>query len=366
MKLLAVFGGYRPEKTLDILPYSGLEYEVLFPRVRKWGYMPLPLKLLAVLVHPIRQWVFIHVRAGTRRMIRDFQPDLMYTNSGSITSADVTIARQEGVPVAVRLGGHIYEEMRENTRLKGLTGLLWRMIYLRHYRRAFQTLKQAAYILTVTEDMADRLARESGRDRRDISVVRVPCNISKFDLPKIPHTGKVILTVTNATFKSKALPIAEAVPFMSLLLRDHPEWEWRVFAFGRHSYLVNKAVWQAMNRQITFQGFTKNVVAEYRKADVLLYLSDLDGCPNVILESWASHVPVVVNRCSWSEEVVGDRGLLVNEGDDIATHIERLLKDDSLRGEVTDRGYQYLIAHHTKYAAGEHLGEVMRARWESD
>ncbi len=59
---------------------------------------------------------------------------------------------------------------------------------------------------------------------------------------------------------------------------------------------------------VTFLGGRTDVVDLYRAADVLVFPSRAEGCPNVVLEAMASALPVVATDVAGNREVVGEDG----------------------------------------------------------
>lgn len=58
--------------------------------------------------------------------------------------------------------------------------------------------------------------------------------------------------------------------------------------------------------RITFLGERADVADLYRAADLLVFPSRAEGCPNVILEAMASALPVVATDVAGNQEVVGE------------------------------------------------------------
>jgi len=91
---------------------------------------------------------------------------------------------------------------------------------------------------------------------------------------------------------------------------------------------------------VIFTGRVDNLPSYYRLADVYATASLHEGFGVPLIEAMASGVPVVASRATAHPWVVGDAGLLVEPGDssDLAVQITRVLTDDSLHGELVQRG----------------------------
>lgn len=78
----------------------------------------------------------------------------------------------------------------------------------------------------------------------------------------------------------------------------------------------------------------------YNAADLFVYPSLYEGFGLPPLEAMACGTPVVTSNTSSLPEVVGDSGLLVDptNAEEIALAMERLLRDSTLRDELTSKG----------------------------
>ena len=149
------------------------------------------------------------------------------------------------------------------------------------------------------------------------------------------------------------IPVLEVV-------RDRTDTNYRLIAPGNYSNSLNKVLPKKLHRNMEVSGFVKDLIPEYLKSDVFVYFSYLDSVPNVILEAWASKLPVVVNRAAWSEEVVqhGKTGLLAETEADARKYIAQLLREKNMREDIAMQGYEYVKSHHTFEIAGKRLGKV--------
>lgn len=90
---------------------------------------------------------------------------------------------------------------------------------------------------------------------------------------------------------------------------------------------------------------TRNIIKEYRTADVLIHNSVVEGCPNVVLEAMANSLPVIVSKYVGALDIV-ENGLsgLVSIGDDefsLAEKIYDFLSMDSKGVELlADNAYR--------------------------
>jgi glycosyltransferase involved in cell wall biosynthesis len=90
---------------------------------------------------------------------------------------------------------------------------------------------------------------------------------------------------------------------------------------------------------ITFLGGRTDVVDLYRAADLLVFASRAEGCPNVVLEAMACGVPVVATDVAGNREVIGGDGTAgrlvpTDEPTALAEAVSVLAGSASLRREM--------------------------------
>lgn len=355
MRVLVILGGKRYQKTAETLPHSGLEYLTIQADRVGWWLHPPPILHLPLLL-PEKLW--LAARVGTRRQVRrltqSYQPDLVYASSGLAARACLGAIADLGLPTVIRLGGHIYDEERDNLAGRDSRSPLRKLVLQKRYQIIYKALREASHVTTVSNEMADRLAVESGRSRDSISAITVPCHIERFNLPKSGDSSKFrVLTVTNLMFRPKLQAILDFLPALD-------QFHVKLIAPGRH----HKELAEKVSRSSSFdvQGFVPDIEKEYQKAMVLCYFSYLDGCPNVVLEAWASRTPVVANDCAWSRELIqhGETGLLAKSPSEAKTHVKALLDSPPLRETLAESGFKYVCEHHSVQSAGTRLGEVLK------
>jgi glycosyltransferase involved in cell wall biosynthesis len=71
---------------------------------------------------------------------------------------------------------------------------------------------------------------------------------------------------------------------------------------------AREALARGVEGAVTFLGGRADVVELYRAADLLVFPSRAEGCPNVVLEAMASGLPVVATDVAGNREVVGKEG----------------------------------------------------------
>jgi glycosyltransferase involved in cell wall biosynthesis len=100
----------------------------------------------------------------------------------------------------------------------------------------------------------------------------------------------------------------------------------------------------------------------YRRSHALVHVSLTEGVPQVLLEAFASRLPVVATAVGGVPEVVAGRGLLVPPSDPkaAAMALQRLVTDPGLRSTLVDEAAAE-VRNHTQQLASARLLEFLCA-----
>lgn len=87
---------------------------------------------------------------------------------------------------------------------------------------------------------------------------------------------------------------------------------------------------------IVFEGFSKNMIEEYKKYEMFVFSSKFEGMPNALIEAMSCGLAVVSSDCEYGpSDIIDDgvNGFLVPVGDEtaMANRITELINDDKLR-----------------------------------
>jgi glycosyltransferase involved in cell wall biosynthesis len=105
-----------------------------------------------------------------------------------------------------------------------------------------------------------------------------------------------------------------------------------------------------LGSRIKFLGDRRDISAVLASLDVSVLPSSSESLSNVIIESMAAGVAVVANRLGGNPELLTrDRGVLVDPGDAeaLANAIENLLRDSSLRMQLSQNAWRFAQANFT-------------------
>jgi len=195
----------------------------------------------------------------------------------------------------------------------------------------------------------------------------------KADFARNPVTPYHILTIARLTPK-KGLPTIYKA--LKILHDRQVEFRHTHIGGGEEGDNIKTLVRQLGLTSVTQLLGTRphNVVLEHYKKSDLFVLGcevaadgDRDGIPNVLIESMAMGVPVVVTDISGIPELVEDEktGLLVPSGnpEELADAMLRMLTDEQLRNRVKTAGRQRVIEDFDNRRLIEDLAQIYRAEW---
>jgi glycosyltransferase involved in cell wall biosynthesis len=116
---------------------------------------------------------------------------------------------------------------------------------------------------------------------------------------------------------------------------------------------------------VEFTGFVDRpgITQLYRRATVYVNCSEVDNCPNSVIEALAAGIPVVSTNVGGIPDLIvdGEQGLLVAPGDPraLAEAIARILEDSALRARLVARGRE-----RTEAFRWQHVREALARAYE--
>lgn len=120
-----------------------------------------------------------------------------------------------------------------------------------------------------------------------------------------------------------------------------------------------------IREEVIFTGYVedKNLPYLYSSAKLLLFPSFYEGFGLPILEAMSCGCPVITSKVSSMPEVAGDAALLVDPKNigQISKSIEKLIKDESLRKDLINRGYEQAKKFSWEKTANETLAMYKKA-----
>ncbi|NHN61430.1 MULTISPECIES: glycosyltransferase family 4 protein [Halorussus] len=337
-------------------------------------------------------------RASRRIECRDADAVLVYNGSGLIGTVGSLLGRYHGVPVLIRQNGDIFRQHRETAREQVENGE-WHSLAA-HLPFALLTraiFRGADGFVPVSAALDDVVRRQTGCPADRVISVPNPVSVDEYAPPAdadseadsdtaaastvdsdsdavsgvgdIPADGseRRLLTVTNLNFRGKYEGVSELLDAAVPMLRRRENLTYVIAGDGRyHKRLLEDldALAGDVRDRIRAPGFVEDVAGLYRTADVFLYVSYIDGYPNVILEAKAAELPIVTNPAYGIAEQIDDgtSGMFVDPADpaDVWETVSSLLDDPAERDRLGRNARRQVEAENDPEAVASRLYDAVR------
>ncbi len=318
-------------------------------RVGYRGERPTRLLLdpLAILAMPA---YFLRFRSELRRTAERFRPDVIHAHWWFPAG---WLVPRVGIPFVVTCHG---------------TDV--RLLEVAPFRRmARGVLAAAGVVTTVSQFLADDIARHVGPLPRPIVVAAMPVDVDAFaageetpkgEPPRILYAGNLVAAKgVDVLIRALALLVARGVPCRLKILGEGPAKE-RLRALARSLGVADRIDWSDFVPQ-------HRMPAEYGAATVTVLPSrgKAEGLGLTLVEALCTGSAVVGTPVGGIPEVIldGRTGLLARDGDadHLAEHLERLLTDDALRARLTAAGQAYVRERYAPAAAARTFLDLYHA-----
>ncbi len=224
--------------------------------------------------------------------------------------------------------------------------------------------RRARAIVTDSEFSAGEIVRYFGgpRDRVFVATVGLDPELLVEPAgggPRIDLPGELVLAVGSIFQRRRTDVLLQA---FRALLRHRPDATLWIAGENRTTPRVDyerMARELGIARRVVFSGYTEEEIvrALYRRAAVLVYLSEYEGFGLPPLEACAFGVPVVTGRGSSREEVFAGAALLVDptSPEEVAGATLRVLSDPEVRAKSAEQGRRLAGQHTPERAAASFL-----------
>lgn len=226
---------------------------------------------------------------------------------------------------------------------------------LAHLRRVIpRSIKQADFIITVSETVKAELVKEFSLPPEKCVVTTVPPDATYFqkntnEIHKkygIP-TQKFIYFIGNLEPRKDLPTLIEAYCKLPASTKE----EYSLVLAGGNGWKTEKsrqslANAKASGEKVVHVGFVdgKDTAAFYQQASLFVMPSIYEGFGMPILEAMASSCPVIASDIPVLREAAGEAALFakVGDSDSFSQAIQRLLHDEPLQKELINKGKQQL------------------------
>lgn len=145
--------------------------------------------------------------------------------------------------------------------------------------------------------------------------------------------------------------LEEALPFWMRVFREFPRAQWWILGDGPRAGPLRRAVrGMGLEGSVRFAGDVADVAPVLAAADLLVFPSHREGCPNAVLEAFACGVPVVARRIPALRPLIGrnERGFLLPDlsAEALGEAVLELLRRPDMRSRMGRAARAYVEANH--------------------
>ena len=292
-----------------------------------------------------------------REIIREFKPDIVHTHAAKAGAVGRLAAYHEGVQVIVHtFHGHVFHSYFGRIKTRIFLGI---ERYLGRRTSAIVTLSDIQ-----REELSEQF-RIASKDK--FHVVPLGFDLSRFiehkaekrkafreqyniadDEIAISIVGRLV-PVKNHSMFLKALSIVAGKTekkIRAFIIGDGQE-RAKVEQMATELGLKFNNVDTKEKNILTFTSWIKDVDVSNAGSDIIVLTSFNEGTPVSLIEAQASGRPIVSTRVGGIADVVreGETALLCESDDTeaFAAHLLRLVDDDKLRHDMSDKGTAYVM-----------------------
>jgi glycosyltransferase involved in cell wall biosynthesis len=231
---------------------------------------------------------------------------------------------------------------------------LWTGLPLVHTRRTDTPLKKNFFTRWKFKN-TDRVIAVCSSIKEDIektsdcpvSVIYSSIEIENFDEKPVElPDGKIVGTVASLVPLKDPWTLVRAA---RIVLERRKDVTFLHFGDGPLRKGVEKMIQRlGISERFRLMGFREEVFSYFKKFDVFVITSLREGLCNSVLDAFIRKIPVVSTDAGGLKEIVQGRGILcsVKDHSAIADGILKLLEDELLRKELTEKAYRYVLENH--------------------
>lgn len=176
---------------------------------------------------------------------------------------------------------------------------------------------------------------------RSLHVVRNGIDLLHFQTGQAAVTDQPVLIGVGSLVGIKRWD--RLISTAATLKQDHYRFRVRIVGDGpQMNHLRQFAGSLGLAGTVAFPGQLDDIPSELNRASLLVHTSEIEGCPNVVMEAMASGRPVVAMDSGDIGALVehGRTGFVVSQGreQDLALYIGRILSDPQLRRRMGEAG----------------------------
>ncbi|MDM8536268.1 glycosyltransferase family 4 protein [Desulfobacterales bacterium HSG17] len=297
----------------------------------------------------------------TYKIAKLFCPDLILAEQlGMGTFFTVFIKKKYNILLVTRMKGNLWKEYQE---IQFKISFKEKIAKLLNYLSALWILKNTDAVLPISNSVKNCIdAKMKNPPQSYIAHIPHSKNLTGNRKIQRKNPNRNILTVTNFNFWGKVEPLVNSIPMIYPLLEKF-DIEWIIL--GEGTFLEKcKNISKPYRKYVRFLGYQPTKPYYNGSAVCMLYISGLDGLPNVLLESFYYKLPVIINQNCPAVEFISDgyNGIIVNSDDSesICSTLEKLFNNDSYRKFLSDNAYQYLYDNFSLSVVSSELENALK------
>ena len=251
----------------------------------------------------------------------------------AIALALVALARRRTVVLGVRQDWPRYVRMRR-------PGRRWMHVAADALEWVWRTLGRWLPVVAVGPELSANYSRSPAV--LDLSVSLVPAaTVGAPDEPRDYSGELLVLSVGRLDEEKNPLLLADV---LARLNAQAPRWRLLVCGEGDLAPALAERLDELGQgdraRLLGYVGMGRELMDLYRSSHALLHVSWTEGFPQVLIEAFATGLPVVATAVGGVPAGVGDAALLIAPGDPdaAAAELERIAGDVELRARLSDAG----------------------------
>ena len=207
-------------------------------------------------------------------------------------------------------------------------------------------------VVAISRATGDEAARDFGIPLDRIRIIHSGIDLNEFQIktgwPYFPASPpRTVGMIARFTSEKRHDLFVCAAP---LVLRRYPQVRFVIYGSGPGEERV-KSLARALNvsDHFEFSGWSDHVARSLENLDVLVFVSDFEGLPWVVLEAQAVRVPTVASAVGGVPEVISDgqNGILLRENspEELAEKIVWMLKNPGQAAEMGRAGRRRVESH---------------------
>jgi glycosyltransferase involved in cell wall biosynthesis len=214
---------------------------------------------------------------------------------------------------------------------------------------AWRLLARATPVVVVGPELARHYDHSPARLELVVSLISEADVEAGRQAAARPYDGELrVLSVGRIDREKNPLMLAEV---LELLRRGSPRWRLVICGEGPMLPALRERIAAlGLSEHVELRGYVRidsGLLDLYRSSHVFLHVSLTEGMPQVLLEAFASGVPVVATAVGGVPGAAGDAALLIgpNDADAAARAVHRAADDPQLRARLVTAGLERARRH---------------------